>query len=76
MSGCNRWAALVVVAGFGYFTVKSNNTAKKREFMRRQGQEMRDCNAANGEEGASSMPIRKYSNLKFDEGVPRGRKMY
>ncbi|PWZ01927.1 hypothetical protein BCV70DRAFT_53527 [Testicularia cyperi] len=31
------WAALIFVAGFGYYTVKSANTAKKREFMIKQG---------------------------------------
>ncbi len=57
----DRWAALVVVAGFGYFTVKSNNTAKKREFMIKQGQELQQRRGAEqgDDAAASSMPVRK-----------------
>ncbi|GAK63770.1 uncharacterized protein PAN0_003c1978 [Moesziomyces antarcticus] len=53
------WAALVVVAGFGYFTVKSNNTAKKREFMIKQGQELQQRRGAEqgDDAAASSMPV-------------------
>ncbi len=29
------WTALVFVAGFGYYTVKTRNTAKAQEFLRR-----------------------------------------
>ncbi|GAC76884.1 enoyl-coa isomerase [Moesziomyces antarcticus T-34] len=53
------WAALVVVAGFGYFTVKSNNTAKKRDFMIKQGQELQQRRGAvqGDDAAASSMPV-------------------
>ncbi|SJX62017.1 uncharacterized protein SRS1_10644 [Sporisorium reilianum f. sp. reilianum] len=54
------WAGLIVIAGFSYFTVKSNNTAKKREFMIKQGQELQRQRNEAGEDGlpaASSTPI-------------------
>ncbi|KAJ9478005.1 hypothetical protein PHBOTO_001572 [Pseudozyma hubeiensis] len=54
------WAALIVVAGFGYFTVKSNNTAKKREYMIKQGQqlrEQRDAVADGDQPAATSSPV-------------------
>ncbi|TKY87322.1 hypothetical protein EX895_003999 [Sporisorium graminicola] len=54
------WAVLVVIAGFSYFTVKSNNTAKKREFMIKQGQELQRQKNEAGEDGqavASSTPL-------------------
>nr|CDI52785.1 putative protein [Melanopsichium pennsylvanicum 4] len=55
------WFGLVVVAGLGYFTVKSNNTAKKREFMVKQGQELQQKNAMlneDGEPAATTTPVR------------------
>ncbi len=57
---CYRWAALIVVAGFGYYTVKSNNTAKKREFMIKQGQQLqqqRDAVNGEGQSATISTPI-------------------
>ncbi|SPO22116.1 uncharacterized protein UTRI_02121_B [Ustilago trichophora] len=54
------WTALIFVAGYGYFTVKANNTAKKREFMIRQGQELQQRNAALAEDGqppANAPPV-------------------
>ncbi|KAJ1585300.1 hypothetical protein NDA11_003262 [Ustilago hordei] len=54
------WAALVVVAGFGYFAVKSNNTAKKRDFMIKQGQELQRRQNGSLEDGSpapSSTPV-------------------
>ncbi|SPO23442.1 uncharacterized protein UTRI_02121 [Ustilago trichophora] len=45
------WTALIFIAGYGYFTVKANNTAKKREFMIRQGQELQQRNATLAEDG-------------------------
>ncbi|CDS00862.1 uncharacterized protein SPSC_03178 [Sporisorium scitamineum] len=49
------WAGLVVIAGFSYFTVKSNNTAKKREFMIKQGQELQRQRVEAGEDGRSAV---------------------
>lgn len=62
----SSWAALVVVAGYGYYHVKSNNTAKKRDFMIKQGrsQQEQQQQLHNGElaEGqASPMPAREWS---------------
>lgn len=60
------WAALIVVAGFGYFTVKSNNTAKKREYMIKQGQQLREQReaVADGDQpAATSNPVRKCSQV-------------
>ena len=60
---CCRWAVLIVVAGFGYFSVKSSNTAKKREFMIKQGQELqqqRNAVAHDDSSAASSAPVCEY----------------
>lgn len=70
-----RWAALIVVAGFGYYTVKSNNTAKKREFMIKQGQLQQQRDAASNveESAATSTPIRAYHLVPwFADRVQRG----
>ncbi|EST07859.1 hypothetical protein PSEUBRA_002977 [Kalmanozyma brasiliensis GHG001] len=53
------WAALIVVAGFGYYTVKSNNTAKKRDFMIKQGQlqQQRSAVTDGDQPAATSTPV-------------------
>lgn len=60
---------MVFAAGYGYYRVKSDNTAKKREFMLKQGrtQQKQQQSLENGElaeDESSPMPARKCALLQ------------